>query len=234
MEIYAVKVPEFINPVVYHQLLKIVDQSKQRKIEKFMKKEDKYRGLLSDLLIRRLVACKTSKPIHSIKFVYNKFGKPFIDDCDIMFNLSHSGKWVVCVLGETCVGIDVEEITPIDFNICKYVFSEQEYQQYLLQPQELQKNFFFDIWTLKESFVKALGLGLSIPPNSFSMNINNMDGHISIVQNISNDTFYFKQYLLEDTYKLSVCSVRQTFPDSFEMINVNEILYNHPISIFEV
>lgn len=93
-------------------------------------------------------------------------GKPYLKDWPgVQFNLSHSGGWGVCAVSAAPVGVDVELVRPLKQDIAKRFFTATE-QGYLAHrpPEE-----FFRLWTRKESFTKALGKGLTLPMDSFSV-----------------------------------------------------------------
>lgn len=92
-----------------------------------------------------------------------KNGKPYLKDFpEIHFNISHSGNVAACVLGAKPLGIDVEVIRQAREPVIRRVLAKKE-QDYLAQvPKEIRDREFFRFWTLKESYGKALGLGLSL------------------------------------------------------------------------
>jgi 4'-phosphopantetheinyl transferase len=93
-------------------------------------------------------------------------GKPYLPDRPgIHYNISHSGTYGVCALSDAPVGVDVELVRPLRRAVAQRFFTDVE-QEFLAQrpPEE-----FFRLWTRKESFTKALGKGLSLPLNSFSV-----------------------------------------------------------------
>lgn len=103
-------------------------------------------------------------------------GKPYLRDYqDVFFNLSHSGEYVFLVLSDQEVGCDVEEITEdsklkSQIAIARHFFTENEVAAIENLPDtDAQNQLFYQIWTRKESFVKAKGGGLSIPLSSFDV-----------------------------------------------------------------
>src|SRR5690606_24435151 len=90
----------------------------------------------------------------------NEYGKPSLDD-NTFFNLSHSGKFVICAFHTQEVGIDIEEIKEIDLKDFKSIFTEEE--KYKLKHSSNPLKDFYRYWTIKESVIKAEGKGLSIP-----------------------------------------------------------------------
>lgn len=136
----------------------------------------------------------------------NEFEKPFYKEYpEIHFSLSHSGVMAMCAISDRPLGCDVEKIRERDLDIAKRFFTSEEYD--LIKSQktdELQIKMFFRIWTLKESFVKCIGTGLSTPLNEFSI-IPDWHGKITLNQTISNSEYNFVELNLDDGYKYSVC-----------------------------
>ena len=101
----------------------------------------------------------------------------------------------------------MELIEKIDLNVAKRFFSETEYDFLSGKNTEEEKTVsFYRIWTLKESYVKALGEGLSIPLNAFDIVFEN-----EIVCKIEGNTFkscYFTEYRQSDReYRYSSCEI---------------------------
>ncbi|MDR1439251.1 MAG: 4'-phosphopantetheinyl transferase superfamily protein [Clostridiales bacterium] len=95
------------------------------------------------------------------------------------FNISHSGRHVVCALCSSPVGIDVETVKPIGMNIAKRFFSADERERLFLEPEggRGRLELFYSIWTRKESFVKMTGKGLAYPLGDFSVFGGRPDGY---------------------------------------------------------
>ena len=204
VEIYATRIDEPISSGTYNQLLSCVPGDKQDRVKRFHFIEDAKRTLYGELIVR-YIACNKFKVSNSKLIIrQNEFGKPFLCDYpNYHFNVSHSGVWVVCATSKTTVGIDVEFIKPIDFSIAERFFSEIEYQNLVKLKNELQVEYFYDLWTLKESYIKYKGKGLSIALNSFNIDINNQTVNIAPV---STPPVYLSRIIFDKKYKLSVCS----------------------------
>lgn len=124
----------------------------------------------------------------------------------IHFNISHSGGCVVCVIARDVVGIDVEYIRPFDVRLMRRICSEEEIKYINEQTDNQSQSFerFFRIWTLKESFVKAIGEGLAFPLKNITFKIMEGDlGRLEIQSNISG--WKFRQFRFQDKYIISVC-----------------------------
>ncbi len=85
------------------------------------------------------------------------------------FNLSHAGSWVVCLAARGArVGIDVEELRPVDPGIYPHCLNRAEQEALAVRPPAERLEAFFTIWTAKEARLKAIGTGLATPPASVS------------------------------------------------------------------
>ncbi|MCM3703247.1 4'-phosphopantetheinyl transferase superfamily protein [Paenibacillus macerans] len=219
----AIKVPKYIEPDIYALLLSNVEEKKKERINRFYRIEDSYRSLLGDALIRHKIKQFTGIHNHQLKIDLSSYGKPYIDpSLGIHFNITHSGEWVVAAFGEKNVGIDIEEIKPINFEIAKKCFSPREFADLTtLTDIDEKRSYFYDLWTLKESYIKTIGRGLSIPLNSFSIFMNS-DKEIFI--DGAEDTVFFKQYSLDCSYKLSVCSYLNEFSNTIEQCTIYDLM----------
>ncbi len=103
-----------------------------------------------------------------VTFLTNERGKPYLKDHpDIHFNLSHSGEIALAVFDEKEIGCDIERKRPIKEEIVRRCFSKEE-QEYVDQAKDKDEAF-TRIWVYKESFIKALGVGLGMSLSSFSV-----------------------------------------------------------------
>lgn len=222
MDIYGVKLSEKINENMFHKLLSLVAKEKQLRINRFIKWQDRQRTLIGDILIRILAVNKLELQNSNIFFTQNAYGKPCIKGKeDFHFNISHSGDWIVCTVDSASVGIDVEQIRPINLEIANRFFSKEEYNDLLNVSKENRLEYFYDLWTLKESYIKICGKGLSMPLDSFTIKKNNKG--ISVQSNGDNNNYFFKQYHVDDEYKLSVCSLNNGFPQNLSIMTFSQI-----------
>ncbi len=126
-------------------------------------------GALRDVLARYL-HCKPEQPAFSA----NEYGKPALKDYDLEFNLSHSGDFaLIAITRGRKVGVDVERIrsgisSPV---IAQQYFSKAEFAELDSLPAKQKETAFFTCWTRKEAYIKAQGLGLSLPLQSFDVSL---------------------------------------------------------------
>ncbi len=223
INVYAVKFDFNIDKSLFYQLLNYVSPEKSDRILRFYKREDAERGLISDLLARYLSGSQLGIENQQITFGFNEYGKPFLKDHpQFHFNISHSGEWVVCATDRRPLGIDVEMIQSVDFNIAKRFFSPAEYLRLIGKDGPERLSSFFDLWTLKESYLKATSKGLATDLASFSIIIDNDE--INIIS--ANDTgiYYFKQYNIDLRYKLAVCAQHNDFANEVNLIDWERVV----------
>jgi 4'-phosphopantetheinyl transferase len=174
--------PELLD--LYHGLLEPEEQQQQRRFH-FERHRHQY------LVARALVRWALSLYVEAVapqqwRFEKNRYGKPAIRNPlprPLCFNLSHTEQMVVLAVaagGE--LGVDVEWLhrRGDTIGIADHYFSPLEVYQLHQLPVAAQRERFFDFWTLKEAYIKACGMGLSIPLHQFSYLIGG-DGLVDIV-----------------------------------------------------
>lgn len=221
--IYAMKVPEKIDIDVFQKLEKMISAERREKIKKYYFNQDKKRSLIAELLLRYSLKIRFDISQSEIQFIKNSFGKPMIKNSEqIHFNLSHSGDWVVCGVNyDYTVGIDVEIIKENNLDIAKTFFTNQEYNYILKQPKKKMNEYFYKIWTLKESYVKAEGKGLNIPLNSFSFHI--LPREIQMYEgNKLSKKYCFQMFYLDDFHIVSVCS-KNISKEPISIISIDDL-----------
>lgn len=224
IDVFGVHISHQEDEIYFEKLIAFLSTDRQHQIHRFRRKEDARRAILSEAMIRLIIISRLDIRNQDIVLVKNEYGKPFLKDYpDFQFNVSHSGEWVVCAVHHLPVGIDVEQIQPMDMKIAQRFFSDQEYCDLMERNQAEQLLYFFDLWTLKESYIKALGKGLSIPLDSFSLQI--AHGDISLKTDTLSMNWFFKQYDIDPGYKMSVCGSENDFCPTVAKKRICEI-YN--------
>lgn len=143
--------------------------------DQFAFDEDRRHFVAARGWMRTLLGMYLERAPSSLIFRTGDHGKPHLPNNELLaFNLSHSGSCaLLAITGGSLVGIDVEERRPIDepTAIAEQFFSVREVRQFRqLDDSELIDGF-FNAWTRKEAFVKAIGMGLSFPLESFDVTL---------------------------------------------------------------
>lgn len=153
---------------------------------------------------------------------YNKYGKPFLKDYkNLYFNISHCRELAVCAIEKSEVGVDVESIREYRAGVLRRAFSEKE--KNIFENSENSDEMFFRIWTLKESFVKALGIGISYPLKSAEFLIDE-----DSITSVGCDGFSFTQLVINNKFVCSLCLKKAT-ENKFFRVHTNKKFFTFEI-----
>lgn len=176
--VFYTRSDQISDPYLFKKYRACLCPAEIQKADRYLKQSDRHLSLVSRALVRYLIAEVTQQDPQSLRFSTNEHGKPFLVGFpEIHFNLSHSHGAAVCALcRNAAVGVDVEDIgRHTNFSIAGRFFSSYETELVSKASGAEKRKLFFDIWTLKEAYIKAVGKGLSIPLNSFSFNVNDTE-----------------------------------------------------------
>lgn len=207
------------------ELLKLLPKETCKKVNGFARSNDSQRSLLGELLARHLLYKATGEPLPDEAFITGEKGKPAHDGFrGIHFNITHSGEWVAVALSSGSVGVDVERMRKIPEGLAKRFFSEAENQWLDSAKNEAeQKDIFFTLWTLKESFLKAIGKGLTKSLSSFTI-LQKGNNHFELMQNEETKGFNLYNFEFRDGYKLSVCSEDSDFEQKVNFVEIKDLI----------
>ncbi len=135
--------------------------------------------LAARILVRSVLSLYAPISPSAWRFEPNRWGRPYIANPDappgLLFNLSHKPGLITCLVG--CgrdLGVDVEDASanrPYLREIAQRFFSATEVARLVALPEAQHVRRFFELWTLKESYIKARGIGLSLGLSKFSFSV---------------------------------------------------------------
>lgn len=172
----------------YEALLTPVDVARYRA---YVFDKDRLVFLATRALVRTVLSHYVVQPPQAWRFETGQNGRPTLADVPecgpLFFNLSNTKGLVVCAVSREVarLGVDVERITRTGSlaDIVERYFAPPEVVAWRIEPEEDQQEAFFRYWTLKESFIKATGRGLSTPLDQFSFTLT--PGHPSCTKSIA-------------------------------------------------
>jgi 4'-phosphopantetheinyl transferase len=201
-------------PLTAHQLKFLTENlpvSMVEKANKFRRWQDSQAYLLSKfLLVEGLRKYGLTRAIlNEIK--YTQFGRPYLS-LDIDFNISHSGKNIVCAITKYFkVGIDIEEIQRIDIDDFAGQFTEKELASIHGAVDKYAE--FFKYWTMKEAVIKADGRGLSMPIKQILMDLRtDAPGGVWHIYEIDIQAGYMSHLVINTVLKEPVNICRMSLP----------------------
>lgn len=175
----------------------------------------RHQFLITRALIRTTLSTYFPVEPADWRFGKNGYGKPEIIQPDeswpVCFNLSHCDGLILCgVARDHAIGVDVEDTqrsTVAAFDRLSSYFSVSEIAELAQLAPEKQKQRFFDYWTLKESYIKARGMGLAIPLSKFSFHfeedrLNDFTLHPDLEDDAKN--WQFRRILMAHRYRIAL------------------------------
>lgn len=158
--------------------MSLLNEEEQTRARRFHFPRHQRRFTVARAMMRTILAQYLHEKPEHLDFAYNKQGKPMITHkSQIEFNLAHSGELALLAVGQTWpVGIDLEFFSARPYeDIGKHLFSPTELHELSRQADNIKPLVFFQIWSQKEAFIKACGLGLSYPTEQFTVPVLSTD-----------------------------------------------------------
>ena len=160
-EIMAIDLNLNLTDPNWNQYTRFVSKRRQEAIGRFLHIEDKIRCLYAALLVQKKCTELAGIPLKKQFFQISEGGKPRLTDCNLLFNVSHSGDRVFACFAYDEIGVDVEELGDAPFYVMKNVFHEAEIAYVESADDAKSKNErFYEVWTCKEAFGKCKGDGI--------------------------------------------------------------------------
>lgn len=223
MQLYIIDIRDQVSSLDYSRCMEFVSPKVRDKINKFHFKEDSMRSLYGDILVRSLAVNQLRLSNAQLQFEYNPYGKRYLKgDHKFHFNVSHSGNYVLCGVDQNAIGVDIEVIKDGNCDIAKRFFSNHEYEELMSTDEERRNELFYRFWTLKESYIKYKGMGLSIPLNSFTFSLKN--GNAQLVE--PKELLYCKSLRYDEKHVIAVTSENYIDELSIKKVSIPELM-NH-------
>ena len=221
----------------FHRLL---SEDEIARHQRFRFEKDKQHFLVSHALMRMVLSEYAEVPPQQWQFDFNSHGRPELARSHALpwlrFNLSHTNGLVACVVTESVdCGIDVENLTRhCDYRaIARKMFSsaENECLDQLMGEQQAER--FFSYWTLKEAYVKARGLGLSLPTSKINFVIEAIDkvsvDFNSVIEDLAEDWHFILHQ--PTSMHILATAIRSCEGNVIEVVFKNDVSSNNfPIS----
>jgi 4'-phosphopantetheinyl transferase len=171
-----------------------LSEKRAEKVQRLKKQNKKAQSIGAELLLNFAANGDTRK---KVKWDTDEMGKLYLTEHDGLYvNLSHSKDYAVCAVHDKPIGADIQFCRECDMKMAQRFFSPNETE--FINGSKDRKSAFFEIWTKKESLVKAVGKGLAIPLGSFSV--------LGSQTEYGGNVYRFKEYTVSKSgYKLFVC-----------------------------
>ena len=169
-------------------------------------------GTAELLLNRSLEQCTDVQT--PVRYHRNEHGKPYLTDKpEIYVNWSHSGDYVICAVADREVGIDLQKMDrePKE-NLIRKVLTKEEQEFYGSVLESERKRLFYQYWSVKESFLKAIGTGFYTSLKTFQVDME--EGQPRISHHINRKNYSCRLLTFrEPDYVAAVCEENATLEE---------------------
>jgi 4'-phosphopantetheinyl transferase len=163
---------------VIAKLASLLSSDECQRAERFHRHADRRRFIAGRGILRKIISAYLALAPDVVRFEYNEYGKPFISDDQIRgalsFNVSHSnGMALYAFVRGRRVGVDIEYMRE-DFatlGVAESFFSKDEFEELNASPIDRRTEAFFNCWSRKEAYIKAIGMGVSYPLDGFTVSL---------------------------------------------------------------
>ena len=172
--------PDALDEALRRHCLDLLDGDERARHDRYRAPAAQSQFLVSRALLRAVLACYADLSPADWRFDLNAYGKPRVADClqrpGLHFNVSHTeGLVALAVSGLPDLGLDVEHAGRAVFSLedlsARYFAPAEQALMAGMGDEAARARMFFDVWTLKESYIKARGTGLSLPLDSFGFQL---------------------------------------------------------------
>jgi 4'-phosphopantetheinyl transferase len=202
--------------VAYRELLSAAEKEQE---PRFHFARDRLRYLVTRALVRTALSRYVSIHPREWLFSANAYGRPDIvnaeaRDARLSFNISHTHSLIVLgVTRRRALGVDVENVRAreVSIDIADRYFAPPEVAVLTAAPPHQQQYRFFEYWTFKEAYIKARGMGVSLPLDKFSFHYpDDRAVEISIDPELADDSarWQFWQFRPTSEYLVAICAER--------------------------
>ncbi|GAV14165.1 4'-phosphopantetheinyl transferase superfamily protein [Paenibacillus sp. NAIST15-1] len=229
MKVIAVRIDSMIR---LNDWLPFLSPERRERVGRFYREMDSIRCVLSELVAKSLIIEMTGCSSDQIAIQADQFGKPYMSGPynHIQFNISHSGTWVVGIANDQDhpVGIDIEQIDEdMELGSFASILSIDEKRVLDSVPVNERIERFIELWTYKESYVKADGKGLSMPIDLCSFTPSLTGEAAWQLASPSDIPYYWKSYSVHPNYKMTACSAYKRLPETCAVSKASDFLQRY-------
>lgn len=208
--LYYYRIPEHFKFKTIFSLISTFPIRDQERFYKIQDRNAQQRALFGNIIVRHIafeLALEVPAIIHT-----SPTGKPYFSSSpSIDYNISHSGKIVVCCFTKnSSIGIDVEQIRPVTRDIYQEYFQPDEWQ--FIDKSDCPEQSFFNLWVRKEALIKADGRGMEISLSSLKC-LNNRS-------EIAEKTWHIQDVELDENYSCAIACAKEK---PIKLLNFNKL-----------
>jgi 4'-phosphopantetheinyl transferase len=208
------------DPALHAAYRALLSTDERKEEPKYVFARDRLRYLVTRALVRSVLSRYLPIDPRDWRFAENDYGCPHAANPEALaaglsFNLSHTHSLIaLAVTRHRAVGVDVENFADsrVPLTVAQRSFSPVEVADLFEAPEHERPYRFFEYWTFKESYIKARGMGLSLPLDGFSFRYPEAGRvGIEIAPALADapERWHFRQFRPEPNYLLALCAERR-------------------------
>jgi 4'-phosphopantetheinyl transferase len=193
--------------------LHMLSEAEISRLDRFIAPAARRQYLAGRILVRTTLSRYAEVDPHEWRFEANAYGRPHIawprQYRELQFNLSHTDGLAACgVMTAGEIGVDVENMArDLDIaDLAPSVFAANEVASLSQAPASDRIRLFYSYWTLKEAYIKARGMGLSLPLDGFWFDHDGAAARINFLPKCPDDSsrWHFREHMATQRHKLAV------------------------------
>ena len=166
VKLYVADISNLPDPMSTPELLSKLPLERQQRILNMKQEKSRQQSMGVGLLLQKVLALYH---MQDSQVYIGEHGKPMVEGLE--FSLAHSGNIVICAVSDEPIGCDVEKLRKAPNGVAERYFSDSERGYLSRFSGEEYDRAFFRLWTMKESYVKMTGEGLSVPFEAYEVAI---------------------------------------------------------------
>lgn len=163
-----------MNPAQLNNAKLFLNKEELSRVRRFYFDKHRNHYIAAHGQMRKILCYYLNVKNEDLNFSFNEFGKPFLENGALYFNISHSNNLALLAINlKFELGVDIEwkKRKVNHLQIGERFFSAKEFSDLKSLPPEHQRQGFFNCWTRKEAYIKARGKGLGIPLKEFEVSL---------------------------------------------------------------
>jgi len=222
MQLVATIIPEIPHNLFLSKLEMHLHQDEVKRVREISNIVQAQRSGIGSLLVAHIVSGISGLPMRGISMHRYLNGKPFLPDFpNLHYNISHTHNMVVVAVGNHTMGVDIEAISTARMAIAKRFFSKSEFEMLENSENGDRDSLFFELWTARESFAKAIGTGIFASISHF------IPEKVKDRWQVNDETtgvWTIQHYHYGDNFIIALCVAKEKeFPETIETLTIEQL-----------
>ncbi|HEX3594508.1 MAG TPA: 4'-phosphopantetheinyl transferase superfamily protein [Polyangiaceae bacterium] len=191
VEVWYVRTDDVAGDELVRSCERVLAAEELERCRAFFSRRDRHEHLVTRALARGVLGRALDVPPASLSFCRNAFGRPELKpSTDWRFNLTNTTALVACAVARGReVGVDAEAVTRADeiLDVAHLVFTEGELERMAHLEAAARRQRALELWTAKEAYIKARGLGFSLSPTKIELDVRNDGIGLRFLEDVGDD-----------------------------------------------